>query len=239
MNCPRCGNEVPGGKKFCPSCGGKMDDALAKRQAAPQTDGPRPAFPASTPADGRLTHDKYLFNQKIFALRPTYFVFDENLSCLFYIRRILFALKRHIYIYNDEAFSNIAYTLFQDNIVVFLYKWFTLVDAKGEVLARFRRRNIISILRRTWDIFDANGNKTGAAVEDSWGKALFRRFGPLGGYFKTDFIITLGDRRIGKFIRRLTLEDKYILDLTGDPGHDFDRRAAIALGVLLDTAEAR
>jgi len=230
MNCPRCGREVGEGKKFCPGCGGKLDDGLFGRRQPVQA-------PAAT--DARLDRDKFLFNQKVLTLRPIYYVFDENQNRLFFIKRTLFALKRHVYIYTDQAFRDLAYTLRQDFIIGFLVRWFSLIDAQGKILARFRRRNLISILRRTWDIFDAEGNLIGQAIEDSWGKALFRRFGPLGEYFKTDFIITRGGVCVGKFIRRWTLADKYVLDMSDDPQRTFDRRTALALGVLLDTAEGR
>lgn len=237
MNCPRCGKEVLEGTKFCPSCGGKIGDILSPQQSQPATQ--QSVYHPPTAADAPFQRDKFLFNQKKFSVRPQYYVYDEEKNPVCFIRRTLFALKRHTYIYSDESQKNPLFTVLQDRIFMIFFAWFTLVDNEGEIIAKFRRRNFISILRRTWDILDAEGNIVGSAVEDSWGKALFRRFGPLGEFFKTDFIITFGGRQIGKYIRRWTLFDKYALDLTGDPQRAFDRRAALALGTLLDSGESR
>jgi hypothetical protein len=44
---------------------------------------------------------------------------------------------------------------------------------------------------------------------------------------------------IGEFNRKFTILDRYVLDLTADPGRNLDRRIALALGVMLDTGERR
>jgi uncharacterized protein YxjI len=200
------------------------------------------AFPPHTPKleiTSRFQVDKILFNQKKFSIVPQYYVFDERGNELFFIRRLLLALRRHIYVYTDKSQQQLLITVKQDRIIEFINRHFTALDEQGKVIGRFRRKNIISILRRTWHILDADGRKIGDAIEDSWGKSLFRRFGPLGKYLKTDFIIHIGDRLVGKYIRRWTIFDKYVFDLTMDSGRSFDRRLAVALGVLLDTAEGR
>ncbi|MFA6448204.1 MAG: zinc ribbon domain-containing protein [bacterium] len=242
MKCPRCGSEAKEGVKFCSKCGGKLEGPQAP---APPAARPSSAYNAATSAmqpqqtSNRFGLNKYLFNQRLLKIRSTYQVYDETGGELFYIQRLTFALKRHIYVYSDSSMNNKILTILQDKFIAILYMPFTLQDASGQTLAKFRRRNMISILRRTWDIQSADGEVIGQAVEDSWGKALFRRFGPLGEYFKTDFIITFGGRVIGKYIRRWTVLDKYLLDLSEDPQQTFDRRAALALGVLLDSGEAR
>ena len=94
------------------------------------------------------------------------------------------------------------------------------------------------MLRRTWVIRDAAGQEIAQAREDSWAKALFRRF--LSDLMRTDFEILLADgSRIGVLHRKFTIADKYVLDLTGDPLRRLDRRIAVGLAILLDTAEGR
>jgi len=111
--------------------------------------------------------------------------------------------------------------------------------ATGELIGSFKRDVVSSMLRRTWKIMDRNGNEIGHAMEDSIGKALIRRFLPFGALLKTDFIIEINNKEVGRFIRKWTISDKYILDLSSDPSRLFDRRLAVALGILLDSAEAR
>jgi hypothetical protein len=44
---------------------------------------------------------------------------------------------------------------------------------------------------------------------------------------------------VGEFNRKLTILDRYVLDLRADTGKGLDRRIALALGVMLDTGERR
>jgi uncharacterized protein YxjI len=239
MKCPRCGNDVKEGTKFCAKCGGKIEGFSAP--AAPATTAPAaaPRVAPSSQAGPRFELNKYLFSQRYLKIRETFQVYDENNNELFYIQRLLLALKRHIYIYTDSSLNNKILNVMQDNFFMIFYMKFTMTDMDGQVIAKFRRRNLISALRRTWDIQSPDGEVIGQAIEDSWFKALFRRFVPMGEFFKTDFNITVGGRVIGKYIRRWTLLDKYVLDLTEDPQHSLDRRAAVALGFLLDAGERR
>jgi len=69
-----------------------------------------------------------------------------------------------------------------------------------------------------------------------------RRFvGPLFGLLRTNFKIMSPCflNVFGQFNRRMTVLDKYVLDLTFDPGRTLDRRIAVALGIMLDTGEYR
>jgi len=80
------------------------------------------------------------------------------------------------------------------------------------------------------------------ALEDSILLSMLRRFfGPLFGLLRTNFMIMSPDFSdvLGELNRKLTLFDKYVLDLTHDPDRLLDRRIALALGVMLDTGEHR
>jgi len=237
MKCPRCGNDVKEGAKFCQKCGGVMSDFGAQTETAAST--AAHSVPAQSSGD-RFDLNKYLFNKKYMKVRDTFEVCDEAGNALMYIQRVTFALKRHTYIYTDSTLQNKILTILQDKTFMFLTMDFTLVGADENVIAKFRKRNMISILRQTWDILSADGTVIGQALEDSWFKSIFRRFGGIFGEFlKTDFIISIGGRVIGKFIRRWTILDKHVLDITDDPQHTLDRRAAVALGFLIDACEMR
>ena len=77
------------------------------------------------------------------------------------------------------------------------------------------------------------------AIEDSLLSALVRRY--VIRVTPMNFVFRLGesDRAIGRFNRKFTLRDRYVLDLTEDPTALLDRRVALALGVILDTGERR
>jgi uncharacterized protein YxjI len=190
----------------------------------------------------RFAFDKYLLNQKVMSLGGKYFVFNEAGQQLFYIDRPAFKLHAHIGIYEDETKARKLLDLRQDSAWALINLSFTLLDEQGQVLAQFKRQGWKSILRRTWRILDPMGNEIAMAEEDSMIKAIMRRVPYLdiiGDMMRTNFIITRNGSVIGEFIRKFTLADKYVMDLTQDRMRSLDRRIAVALSVLLDNAESR
>ena len=235
MKCTSCGNDLAPGAGFCTACGAQQAGGQAPAAAA--------AAPAAAPvADGLdliFNRDKFFFNQRIFSIREMYHVYDEQGTEILFARRVFLALKRTTHIYTDKGRQDNIFNILQDNFFQLFSKWFTLVDKGGRPLFRFRRNNIVSILRRSWEVFGPDGTRLGEVVEDSWFKSFVRRFLPLGGLLKTDFIFNFGGRQVGVFNRKWTIGDKYVLDLSADTTRVVDRRAAVAMGILLDTAEAR
>ena len=68
-----------------------------------------------------------------------------------------------------------------------------------------------------------------------------RRFVPFMELLRTNFIFqgAGSEAVVGEFKRKMTILDRYVLDLTADRARAFDRRVAVALGVMLDTGERR
>ena len=117
-----------------------------------------------------------------------------------------------------------------------------LFDSDGTVLAELRKNYLYNIIRKRWYISDPAGQLICVAIEDSILLSLLRRFlGPMLGMLRTNFMIVKPDfeQELGEFVRKFTLFDKYVLDLTQDPNRTLDRRIALALGVMLDTGENR
>ena len=197
---------------------------------------PAPGIPMMDP----FAHDKFLINQKILSLGSKYFVYNEANQPLFFIERPVLRIKMLFTIYADEAQTHKLLTLDQDSAWTIINYGFTLRDAHDQPIAHFKRQGWLSMLRRTWKIFDVQGREIGQAHEDSWWKAILRRVSDLGDFLRTNFLIVRPDGApIGQFIRRFTLTDKYVLDLTSDPQRTLDRRIAVGLAVLLDNAERR
>jgi hypothetical protein len=62
----------------------------------------------------------------------------------------------------------------------------------------------------------------------------------LGSLIRTNFLITRPDgATLGEFIRRYTVGDKYMMDLSSDLSRSLDRSIALGLAVLLDNLESR
>lgn len=149
--------------------------------------------------------------------------------------------KRHVSFYTNEDRTVCVLEVLQDQKFHFINATFTLLGADGTVLGRFRKNYLFNLIRRKWDVLDQNGKVVWVAREDSIILSLVRRLVPFMGLLRTNFIFQRpgSDKVIGEFRRKMTILDRYVLDLTADRTRAFDRRIAVALGVMLDTGERR
>jgi hypothetical protein len=160
---------------------------------------------------------------------------------------VAFALlypKRHVTFYRDDTRRERLLSITQVNRIQMLFSHFEILDESGAPLARLRKNQLTNIFRKRWVAFTPTGHSMCVALEDSLLLAMLRRFvGPMMGALRTNYIIVAGDgtgeRLLGKFDRKFTLFDQYVLDMTADPKRELDRRVALAIGVLLDTGERR
>ena len=203
----------------------------------------------------KLERDTFLVNQKHRAwMKSKYYVFDESGAPLFYVERPSGRIFRrsNITIFDDDSRASQVLVLQQIHRWELRWREYHLVDpTDGELIATLSRNNFASLFRRAWTITDPAGVLIARAREDSAGMAIVRRvvdFIPyvsiLGGIFKTDFHLFVvdgagQDLKVGSFDRKISLSDKYVLNLKDDQERRFDRRIALSLGILLDTAEAR
>lgn len=152
----------------------------------------------------------------------------------------LLAPYRDIEVYTDESQAWRILLITQDNKIGF-WRRYSLHDCLGDVVAVFRRNTLKSLLRREWIVETPSGERIMRVREDSlWLALLRRRLGPLWGALRTNFNFEFPDGTVfGKYDRKLTITDQYILDLRGDPQHLADRRVTAAMSILLDTGEMR
>ena len=186
--------------------------------------------------DPKFDRDKFLVHQKMLSISAKYYVYDEDQEPLFFVQRPALRLKAHIEVFDDDT-KNVRRLMLRQDRILAINQHFTLLTSEDQVICTYERQGILSLLRRTWVIRNPVGQKIAQAREDSWAKIVFRR---LFGWMRTDFEILLADNtRVGAFHRKFTIGDKYVLDLTNDPDRRLDRRIAVGLAILLDTAEAR
>ncbi len=183
--------------------------------------------------------DKFIMHQKHLAIARKYYIYDEAERPLFFVEREKLKLRPKIHIYESEAKHQKLVSIHPRSIVAFNPVYDVLDASTHQVIGSLRRLGWRSIFRRRWEINDNIGQRIGQAYEDSAVKALVRRFVPFGAFLKTDFHIEIRGRLIGKFIRKLSIRDKYVLDLTEDQPRTLDRRQALALSILLDSGEKR
>jgi uncharacterized protein YxjI len=150
--------------------------------------------------------------------------------------------KRHITFYRDEAKQERLLEILQDRKIQLIIATFTVRDARGQKLARLRKNYIYNIFRKRWEIRTMAGQVAFVAKEDSIILSLLRRvLGPMFGLLRTNYVFLAPDGRsvLGEFKRKMTILDRYALDLKRDRQRKLDRRLALALGVMLDTGERR
>jgi uncharacterized protein YxjI len=153
---------------------------------------------------------------------------------------VLLVPKRHVTFYKDDSKTEKLLEIKQLNKIEFPYANFSILDRAGNIIGSLRKNVLFDYIRRRWQVKNANGLQLCMAKEDSIILSLLRRTGiPIFLLLRTNFIFLRGEQVIGEFNRKLTLLDRYVLDLTADHQRVFDRRIALALGVMLDTGERR
>lgn len=155
---------------------------------------------------------------------------------------IALSAKRHVSFYRDQTKRGKLLEVLQDRKWQPITATYTVRDAAGRTLALFWKNYLYNLIRKRWYVKAPNGRTLYVAKEDSVILSLLRRLiGPLMGILRTNFIILRGDSEdvVGEFNRKFTILDRYVLDLKADRSRLFDRRVALALGVMLDTGERR
>ena len=155
------------------------------------------------------------------------------------------AKKRHVTFYaGADGTGERALEVIQDHKIQFPTRTFTVRDREGQPIGVLSKNFLHSLLRKRWTIRDGRGRPVATVREDSIILSLIRRVGafvPLLRLMRTNFLFFKfgSDRELGEFRRKRTILDKYVLDLKADPTGILDRRLAVAMAVMLDTAERR
>ena len=149
---------------------------------------------------------------------------------------------RHVTVYRDESRAEVVLRVLQDQRVALLTRSYTVLAKGGEPIATLRKSYAHNIVRKRWYVEAPDGRPLAKAIEDSIVLSLLRRIlGPFFGFLRTNFLLVRGadEEVVGEFKRKFTLFDRYVLDLSADPGRALDRRIALALAIMLDTGERR
>ncbi len=149
--------------------------------------------------------------------------------------------RRNISFYKDKMKQELILKITQKKIIEFPSGLFEVQDHTGEVIASLKNNNFIDFFRKRWYWYDSQANMVALVKEESFILAFFRRFlGSFYGILRMNFLYkTSNNVTFGEFNRKLSVFDKYVLDLSKDPDRLYDRKICVALGVLLDTGERR
>jgi hypothetical protein len=172
-----------------------------------------------------------------------------------FVQQRRFKLKEEINAFTDDTRSSVVFTIKARQ------RWdpagtYDIADDTGARIGQLKKIFGRSLLRSTWEINDAQGEKIGWAQESNMAIALVRRFVdflalvPLVGWILAylvdvipipyDFRFYLGEETpIGDLHRIWGIRDRYSLDLSADATRAVDRRVALALAVGMDALQAR
>jgi hypothetical protein len=149
--------------------------------------------------------------------------------------------RRHVTVYRDDSRRETVLRVLQDQRIAALVRTYTVMLPDGSMLARLRKNYAHNVLRKRWSVEGPDGRIIALAVEESIVLSLLRRvLGTFFGLLRTNFLfLRPAGEVLGEFNRKFTLLDRYVLDLTADTERTFDRRLALATGIMLDTGERR
>jgi hypothetical protein len=180
-------------------------------------------------------HDRVLLRRKVLAIAPVFQILDPQGGSLLYCQQKLFKLKEDIRVYADESKQRELLTIKARSVIDFSAAY-DVVDAQtGEKVGVLKRKGLKSMLRDEWDVLDANDVSIGKVQED--GLFWLRR---LVNWVPQSYAITLGDAQVGAIKQAWNpLVFKAEMDLSADRERRFDRRLALATGILLMAIEGR
>jgi uncharacterized protein YxjI len=126
---------------------------------------------------------------------------------------------------------------------------YDITDAAGVKIGELQKVFGASLLRSTYRLYDASGEETATATENSLVVALFRRLIGFVPYVDNvadwlpiayHFVFKRGDQVLVTHTRRAwKIRDTYRIDLSGDAERTLDRRLVLATAVGMDALQAR
>jgi hypothetical protein len=200
---------------------------------------------------GPFEYDRYLVDQLVRPIvnlyRVTPLAAGETPAGppIAYVRQKKMKIKEEIRFFADEAETEELFQIKARSWLDTGGSKYDVVDAQDGNVGLLEHVFGKSLFRSTWRISATEGEEVATARERSQVLAIVRRlidFVPdVGGLIPIpyNFDILAGEQVVGKMDRKFQLRDRYVLDLSGDPGKKLDRRLAIALAIGLDTLQNR
>jgi hypothetical protein len=180
-------------------------------------------------------HDVVRCRRKIFALAPTFEMFDLQGTPLLYCQEKLFRIKDDIRVYQDSSKSVELLRIKQRNIMDWAGVFDVIDPATGQRLGALRRKGWRSFLRDEWHILDAYDQQVGVILETgpAWLRRIFR-------FLPYSFALSLAGQTAGTFDQQFSLVTyQATMTLAAWPAGPIDRRMAFAAALLLMAVEAK
>jgi uncharacterized protein YxjI len=140
MKCPSCGNEMPEGNKFCPTCGFKLEIT-------------QPQAPSPVHSTLVFSGNEYIIEQKIAALRDTFGIKDRNGNLLAYVKKKLVSWGPQFYFETPDG-SMLGE---MKGKVLTVRPTFEIFDPQG--LVAVVKKKVLKLLGSEWWLEDSTGKE--------------------------------------------------------------------------------
>lgn len=183
---------------------------------------PRPLTATPTgriaaPAGAIWSANFYRIRKKSLALTNQYWIEDQNNHVLGYSKQKMLALKELIRIYTDESLQHELFRIQQTQILD-LWGTFAVIDTMtNTILGYIKRKALMSMIRDEWHVLDPY-NRLVAEIKEETGRALMRRFIPMGALIPEKVILSLGGRPVAEINQQFKIiGDIWEMSCTGIP----------------------
>jgi uncharacterized protein YxjI len=191
----------------------------------------------------------FLLAQKLTFLvnRYEYFLYDGGAQGerIGFVEQKRFAFREAMTVWKDETRAETLFSVKAEKVLD-VHGRFVVRDASGAEIGYCKKVFGASLLRSTWEIYDAKNELLFVSREKHPVIAILRRvlqFIPVVGEFSAIVPFNFEFRRDEEVVgahHRLwgSLSDRYHLEVTDTLAH-VDRRLLLALGILLDALQER
>lgn len=191
---------------------------------------------------------QFLLKQRITPLvnRYEYFATDgegKPTDKVAFVAQKRFSFKEEVTAWSGEDRSAVVFKMKAEKVMDVHGKYWISGDDESQ-LGYLRKVFGKSLLRSTWEVYNAQDQLLLTVQEANQTIALVRRFGglvPIIGdllqLLPFNFEFLAGERQVGFYKRQFSLRDEYLL--TVEPELAVDRRLLLALGIALDALQSR
>lgn len=197
---------------------------------------------------------RFYVDQKITLLINRYLIYTADAqggkgTQTGFVEQERFKFKEKVNFYADDTKQQVEFT-FRAEKVMDIHGKYLVEDAQGVLLGYFEKAFGKSLLRSTWYVCNASGERLFTVTESSAILAAIRRFIgflPIVGefaelismLFRYHFMFLQDDQQVGKYSKVTLFRDHYELSMTDEAYGKLDVRVLTAMGVALDALQSR
>jgi len=181
----------------------------------------------------------FTIRRKVFKLLGAAFhVYNDREQVVLFSSQKAFKLKEDIRMYTGEDMQTEVLSIQARQVIDFSAAYDVVDTIKNEKVGALKRKGMKSILRDSWVIMSADDREVGTIEEDSMAMALVRRF--LTNLIPQNFTATVNGQEVCEYKQNFNpFVHKITVNLKPQAEGVFDRRLALAAGVLLTAIEGR